>query len=162
MSEEKINDINNDDKELDTEEKTSRTLRQFLKDLWVEFGGNELTDEGCYLTTACMRHQKDNFDDNCEELETLRWFRDNFVSEEDKKHYYETAPEIVRIINEQENSKEIYDNIYNYVISPCVKAIKKEDYLFAYNRYMGMVTNLEEKYLRPELENRLVRTLKNR
>lgn len=35
---------------------------------------------GCYLTSACMRHFQDEFDDNCYELSILRWFRDNFVS----------------------------------------------------------------------------------
>lgn len=44
---------------------------------------------GCYLTTACMIHMQENFDDNCNELMTLRWFRDNFVSKEDIIHYYE-------------------------------------------------------------------------
>ena len=34
---------------------------------------------GCYLTTACMQHMKEKFDDNCNELMTLRWFRDNLA-----------------------------------------------------------------------------------
>lgn len=42
-------------------------------------GDTEHTDVGCYLTTACMRHYNKNFDDNCEELSTLRWFRDKVV-----------------------------------------------------------------------------------
>lgn len=37
----------------------------------------------CYLTTACIKHFKENFDDNCFELAILRWFRDNFVSQDD-------------------------------------------------------------------------------
>ena len=43
-------------------------------------GSTETTSIGCYLTTACMRHMQNKFDDNCYELTTLRWFRDNFVS----------------------------------------------------------------------------------
>ena len=42
-----------------------------------------------------MKYFKENFDDNCYELTVLRWFRDNFVSKEDIKHYYEVAPIIV-------------------------------------------------------------------
>ena len=43
-------------------------------------------DVKCYLTTACMKHFQENFDDDCYELRVLRWFRDNFVSpEEDRK-----------------------------------------------------------------------------
>ena len=53
------------------------------------------TDIKCYLTTACMRHNNENFDDNCYELKVLRWFRDNFVSKEDIEHYYKMAPYIV-------------------------------------------------------------------
>ena len=45
-------------------------------------GPTEHTDVGCYLTTACMRHYNENFNDNCEELSILRWFRDNFVSKD--------------------------------------------------------------------------------
>jgi hypothetical protein len=31
-------------------------------------GEKETTDVSCYLTTACMRYYKGNFNDNCEEL----------------------------------------------------------------------------------------------
>ena len=53
------------------------------------------TDVSCFLTTACMKYFRENFDDNCYELTVLRWFRDNFVSKEDKEHYYEVAPIII-------------------------------------------------------------------
>ena len=46
-----------------------------------------------------MKYFQENFDDNCYELTVLRWFRDNFVSKEDKEHYYEIAPIIVETIN---------------------------------------------------------------
>jgi hypothetical protein len=35
-------------------------------------GDTEHTDFKCYLTSACMKHMKENFDDNCEELTILR------------------------------------------------------------------------------------------
>lgn len=38
-----------------------------------------------------MKHYMNEFDDNCYYLDILRWFRDNFVSSEDKKEYYEVA-----------------------------------------------------------------------
>ena len=50
---------------------------------------------GCYITSACMEHFQDEFDDNCHELTVLRWFRDNFVSDEDVELYYSLAPTIV-------------------------------------------------------------------
>lgn len=123
-------------------------------------GDKEITDTRCYLTTACMRHMNKLFDDNCEELKILRWFRDNFVSEEDINHYYETAPIVVNAINELQNNNVIYNYIYTSVVSVCVNAIKNGNYKFAYERYKNSVLVLEEQYAKPVLEHRLIKTLK--
>lgn len=125
-------------------------------------GDKETTDVKCYLTTACMRHFQQNFDDNCEELVILRKFRDKFVNEEDIEHYYKIAPIIVEIINNTVNSDLIYKYIYENVVNPCIIAIKSNDYEFAYNRYKNSVLALEEKLARPVLEQRLIRVLKLR
>lgn len=89
-------------------------------------GDTEHTDIKCYLTTACMRHFKENFDDNCYELQVLRWFRDNFVSERNKEYYYEMAPIIVKNIEKIDGNNKIYNYIYENVIDASVKAIEKE------------------------------------
>ena len=123
-------------------------------------GDKETTDTQCYLTTACMRHLRQNFDDNCEELKILRWFRDNFVSKEDIEHYYKIAPIVVDALDELENNNEIYNYIYENVVNACINAIKKGDYSYAYNRYKSSVIALEEEYARPNLENKLVKVLK--
>ena len=123
-------------------------------------GGDSKTDTSCYLTSACMKYFQKEFDDNCEELTILRWFRDNFVSQDDIKHYYVTAPIIVEAINNVENNDTIYNYIYENIVLACVNAIKKGDYDFAYNRYKNSVLTLEEQFARPALTNRLVRTLK--
>ncbi|MDD2203067.1 MAG: hypothetical protein PHT75_01240 [Bacilli bacterium] len=123
-------------------------------------GEKETTDITCFLTTACMKHFKDTFDDNCQELTILRWFRDNFVSQEDIAHYYQTAPVIVLAIDDNPNSEAIYDYIYENVINVCVEAIKNGDYKFAYNRYKNSILSFEETFARKELQNRLVKTLK--
>lgn len=109
-----------------------------------------------------MRHLKDDFDDNCEELTTLRWFRDHFVSEEDIEHYYVTAPIIVEAIDNLENNETIYHYIYNNVIDTCVKAIQQGDYEIAYNRYKNSVLTLEEQFAKPALEKRLIKVLKTK
>lgn len=123
-------------------------------------GEKTSTDCSCYLTTACMRNKMEKFDDNCYELAVLRWFRDNFVSREDIEHYYEVAPIIVSAINESENNNEIFNFIYENVVSECVTAIKKGDYDFAYNKYKNSVLTLEEQFARPKLEEKLVKVLK--
>lgn len=102
----------------------------------------------------------EKFDDNCEELIILRWFRDKFVSKEDIQHYYKIAPIIVSAINELANNNEIFNYIYENVVSACVTAIKNGDYAFAYRRYKSSVLSLEEQFMRPKLEERLVKVLK--
>ena len=89
---------------------------------------------GCYLTSACMNHYLNNFDDNCYELTVLRWFRDNLVSTEDIKHYYKTVPIIVEAIDQEKRKDIIYDYIYDNVVDTCVEAIENGNYELAYNR----------------------------
>lgn len=125
-------------------------------------GSNEKSSGSCFLTTACMRHYLDQFDDNCYELTILRWFRDMFVSKEDIKHYYETAPIIVDSISKMLDTDKIYSDIYINVISVCIKAIENGNYDFAYETYKKCILNLEEEYVRTILEQRLVKSLKFR
>ena len=115
---------------------------------------------GCYLTTACMNHMQDNFDDSCNELMTLRWFRDNFVSKEDIEHYYEVAPIIVETINKEEQSDIIYDYIYDNIVDYCVEQIEQGNYDKTYSRYKNSVLILEDQFAKPVLINRFVKTLK--
>ncbi|MBQ9023607.1 MAG: hypothetical protein IJ105_00120 [Bacilli bacterium] len=122
--------------------------------------GEVQSNGGCYLTSACMKHMQEEFDDNCEELTILRWFRDKFVSEEDIKHYYKTAPIIVDAIDKLDDNKKIYEYIYENIVNACVKAIKNKDYDFAYNRYKSSILALEEQYARKALEERLINALK--
>lgn len=123
-------------------------------------GNTEHTDVKCYLTTACMKYFKENFDDNCYELTVLRWFRDNFVSKEDIKHYYEVAPIIVESINTEEKSNIIYDYIYDNIVDYCVEQIKLGNYDKAYSRYKNSVLILEEQFAKPSLQKKFVKTLK--
>ena len=90
----------------------------------------------------------------------MRWFRDNVVSNEDIEHYYKVALIIVSDINRTENDNEIFNFIYENVVSECVTAIKKGDYDFAYNKYKNSVLTLEEHFARPKLEEKLVKVLK--
>ena len=122
----------------------------------------EDTDFRCFLTTACMRHMQENFDDNCEELTILRWFKDNFISEEDIKYYYETAPIIVESINNVENCDIIYRYVYENVVSACVNAVKNRNYELAYRIYKNGVITLEKQFARPFVEQKFVKSLKLR
>ena len=123
-------------------------------------GSKDSTDIQCFLTTACMRHKMDKFDDNCDELKTLRAFRDAYVAKDDIDHYYEIAPSIVEEINKLQNSDEIFNGIYNNVVIKCVDDIKAGNYDEAYDRYRNSVLSLEEQYIKPRLLDRLVNAIK--
>lgn len=105
-------------------------------------------DSNCYLTTACMMHYLNNFDDHCYELEVLRWFRDSFVSKEDINYYYLVAPMIINEINNEDCSRIVYDYIYDNVIEYCVGQIEKGNYKEAYDRYKKSVLMLENTYIK--------------
>lgn len=124
-------------------------------------GGNprETTDTKCYLTTACMKYYLNNFADDCYELTVLRWFRDNFVSENDIKHYYNIAPFIVDGIEDEENKNIIYDYIYDNVVDYCVEQIEFGNYEEAYKRYSDSILFLEKLYAKKVLNHKLIKTL---
>ena len=108
---------------------------------------------GCYLTTACMEFMQENFDDNCYELRVLRWFRDNFVSNCDIKHYYDVAPKIVEAIGKEKESNLIYNYIYDNVVDYCVTQIENGNYNEAYNRYKDSIQLLEKYYISPLIQD---------
>jgi len=119
-----------------------------------------LIDPRCYVTTACIKHYKEDFDDSCYELERIRWFRDTFVIKSDKDHYYETAPLIIDTIESLPNNEEIYEYIYNNYLLKIIDDINENNYASAYVRYENMMKILEEELVRPILEQRLVKVLK--
>ena len=120
----------------------SETGKGSIKETYRDSDGGKdqsTTDTQCFLTTACMRNKMENFNDKCYELEVLRWFRDKFVSKEDKDYYYQIAPIIVEELNSIENSNVVYAYIYQNVISRCVKLIEEEKYELAYSIYKNSI-----------------------
>ncbi len=101
---------------------------------------------GCYLTSACIAHYQENFNDNCYELTALRWFRNQFVSDEEVKHYYEVAPTIVEKIEKEKYGQLMFEKIYTGIIVPCVKDIENKEYKSAYDRYKKTILAFERKY----------------
>ena len=118
--------------------------------------GDVQSGGGCYLTTACMKHYLNKFDDNCYELTILRWFRDNFVPNDDVKHYYTIAPYIVEGIEKEENISLVYDYIYDNIVDYCVSQIEIGNYIEAYTRYKESILSLEETYAR---KNKFIKIL---
>jgi len=65
--------------------------------------------------------------------------------------YYETAPLIVKSIDEQSNQQEIYKSIWKNYLNDCYQCITRKEYYKAKLIYIEMVTNLKKKYLIEEL-----------
>lgn len=108
---------------------------------------------GCFLTSACVEAK--GLPDDCEELQTLRKFRDEYLAKQECgsceiKHYYQVAPAIVDAINKLPNKAEIWDQIYTRLILCCVEWIQTGENEKAYNTYKRAVIELKEKYIKEE------------
>ena len=114
----------------------------------MQYGKNS---SGCYITTAvCESFGKP---DDCYELTAFRKFRDTYLIHtlEGKqliRQYYITAPRIVEAINRKMDKEKIYLNIWNKYLLPCLTCIENKEYLECKSRYITMVNQLQEEYLR--------------
>lgn len=106
-------------------------------------------DDKCFITTAvCSSFGKP---DNCYELSMFRSFRDNWlVKEADGKElidkYYHIAPAIVSKINERNDSRNIYLDIWETYLQPCLLLLEHEKYKECKEQYVNMIYNLQSKY----------------
>ena len=106
-------------------------------------------DMGCFITTACVAER--GLADDCDELETLRFLRKNYMQKtvqgsELLREYFVPGPSVVSAIAECENRSEIYDYLYQQMIIPAVRMIKKGDYQQAVDWYEGFAATLKKKY----------------
>jgi hypothetical protein len=106
-------------------------------------------DMGCFITTACVTER--GLADNCNELETLRSLRENYMrhTEQGKqllKEYLLLGPAVVASIGECENRPAIYDYLYQNMILPAVDMIKNGDHQQAVDWYEGFSRQLKKNY----------------
>lgn len=106
---------------------------------------------GCYLTGACVHSV--GLPDDCEALNILRDFRDSYMMKneemrEDIYRYYTFAPRIVQRINRQDDSSNIWAEIYENLVKPTVEYIKTGDYEKAYFLYKEYTLHLETIFLK--------------
>lgn len=107
------------------------------------------SDSDCFLTTACVQHKQ--LPDDCDELQTLRHLRDNYMQHTEEgqwliHQYRDIAPGIVQSIGQYENSHEIYEYMYQYMITPAVQLVKEGELQEAAEHYILFVKALREKY----------------
>ena len=103
----------------------------------------------CFITTAVALTR--GLPDDCDELTTLRAFRDTYVMQKTNglqliDDYYRYSPLILEAIARQPNRARIHQQLYD-VISSCVDAVKRGDNEFAFSTYCAMVNRLRVHYL---------------
>ncbi len=103
---------------------------------------------GCYLTSACVDYL--GKEDDCEELTTLRNFRDTYMksTEEGRKlveEYYAVAPEIVKRIDSSDK-KDSYYRYISEIINKCVSLINQKEYEKTMQEYKSMVLHLKNEF----------------
>lgn len=108
--------------------------------------GNHGSD--CFLTSACVGYLGKS--DDCEELTTLRAFRDGYMrgtseGEELIKEYYAIAPQIVQKIDASEQKNCAYRYIYS-VVQKCVGLIKQNKNEETMDEYKNMVLTLKKQF----------------
>jgi hypothetical protein len=99
----------------------------------------------CFLTSACVFAR--GLPDDCEELTTLREFRDSYIvslsgGPELVQEYYEVAPAIVDGINQNRESKRILSSLYDELVVPSVTLIRNDEYQRALDHYRTWVVRL--------------------
>lgn len=115
-----------------------------------DHGGKQKKDDGCYLTTACMRAR--GLGDDCCELNTLRSFRDGYLrqrpgGESEIAAYYNLAPRIVKAVNDRDDAQSIWDGVYEEMIAPCLALIGADKQEEAYRLYRAESMKLARKVL---------------
>ena len=101
-------------------------------------------DDGCFITTACFRHY--NLPDNCYQLQTLRFFRDNYLRNEKNgseliRKYYSVAPALVKLLNEHPDKNIFFKNIFQQINTAC-SFIESNENAKAKKLYVKVVSNL--------------------
>ena len=101
-------------------------------------------DDGCFITTACMKALAEDFDDNCLELTLLRQVRDEYIANlpEGEKllaAYREYAPQYVTLINAQPDAEKVWKELYTDFILPAVRYAQDGLFKKAYLTYLFML-----------------------
>ena len=90
--------------------------------------------------------------DDCHEMKILRKYRDILVEEDELFRnkvieYYRKAPLIIQGIESCDNSSDVYNDLYEEMIKPCVKLLDAGKVSEAKELYLKYYELLSNKYL---------------
>lgn len=123
---------------------------RYAEDRYAPLGQQRVDIGGSYITSACLAALRQNFDDACYELKTLRHFRDTWLKQNyphEIRQYYRQAPLVVKAIDRLGNHMDIYRMIYGNMVMPSVRAIENNDPEKAHEIYRRCYLELERTYL---------------
>lgn len=94
---------------------------------------------GCYLSSACVVAM--GLPDSCPELTLLRQFRDEHLMRHPHgaalvARYYETAPGLVKAAQKRDDAENLFRELYQDLVAPCVKLIRSGLHEAAVARYI--------------------------
>ncbi len=103
----------------------------------------------CFISTACTTAA--NLPDDCQELQTLRRFRDSYVAQQPRgkeliEEYYRIAPKIVKAIQGRPDAHTCFSKIFEDDILRAVELIQHGNFERALQHYTEMTTRLKSEY----------------
>ena len=110
--------------------------------------GGSNTSGGCFISSACVNSL--NLPDDCSQLQTLRRFRDERMQVDPAfaslvEEYYCIAPPMVQQIDAGEDAANIYSQLYDSLVQPCVQLIEQGNQDDAIALYLKIVRQLRRK-----------------
>ena len=115
---------------------------------WESDGTFSSGSSGCFLTSACCDYK--GLADNCDELETMRAFRDSHLKSSESGRrlvdlYYKEAPKIVERINGSINKNQTYEWMWSKIqlILRLIRNGENEDATIEYVMMMYLLSNIE-------------------
>lgn len=110
----------------------------------------------CWITTLVCADR--NLPDDCDELQVLRWYRDNWMihnKPEQLKYYYSTKDSYSAVLEtiDTEVRHTLYTMLYDTYILPAIEAVRAGDYEAALSNYTHAFNTVQETVLSvsPEL-----------
>lgn len=99
-------------------------------------------DVGCFITTAVC--QSLGLPDDCEELQTLRWFRDNVMAKTEAGRkkidwYYQNAPKLVEALNARQDVFLIYHEMYCGYVLLALHQVQAKNFEGAERTYENLI-----------------------
>lgn len=109
----------------------------------------------CLITSTALKSMPE-FDDNCNELNLMRKFRDNFVATKYPDYlemYKGISAALIHRIECRKDSTSYYKMIWKRYLIPCLSKIESFDLEGAFHKYKNMITHLSDELLIEEEDN---------